>query len=621
MYMWGTIFWVYYSLRTYIYLHGRNYFLSVLFSEDIDIFTCEKLFSECTTLWGHTYIYMGRTIFWMYYSLRTYIYLHERNYFLSVLLFEDIHIFTWEELFSELTTLWGHTYIYMWGTIVGVDYSLRTYIYLHVRNYFLNVLLSEDIHIFICDELLSECTTFWGHAYIYMWGTIVWVHCSLRTYIYLQGRNYFLNVILSEDIQLSICEELLSECTTLWGDAYIYIRGTIFWMYFSLRTYIYLYVRNYCLSALLSEDIHIFIWEEIFAECTTLWGHPYIYMWKTIFRVYYSLRTYIYLHVRNYFLNVLLSEDIHISICEELLSECTTLWGDTYIYIRGTIFWMYYSLRTYIYLNVRNYCLSALLSEDIYIFTCEELFAECTTLWWHPYIYMWKTIFRVYYSLRTYIYLHVKNYFLNVLLSEDIHISICEELLSECTTLWGDTHIYIRGTIFWMYYSLRTYIYLHVRNYCLSALLSEDIHIFTWEELFAECTTLWGHPYIYMWKTIFRVYYSLRTYIYLNVRNYLLNVLLSEDIDIFTCEKLFSECITLWGHRYIYMWETIFWVYYSLRTYIYLHGKNYILNVLLSEDIHICTCEELFSECTTLWGHTYIYMGGTIFWVYYSLRT
>jgi hypothetical protein len=42
--MWGTIFWMYYSL------------------EDKDIFTCEKLFSECTTLWGHTYIYMTQII-------------------------------------------------------------------------------------------------------------------------------------------------------------------------------------------------------------------------------------------------------------------------------------------------------------------------------------------------------------------------------------------------------------------------------------------------------------------------------------------------------------------------------------------------------------------------------
>jgi len=41
-------------------------------------------------------------------------------------------------------------------------------------------------------------------------------------------------------------------------------------------------------------------------------------------------------------------------------------------------------------------------------------------------------------------------------------------------------------------------------------------------------------------------------------------------------------------------------MYYSLRTYIYLHVRNYFLNVLLSEDIHIFTCEELFSEFTTL---------------------
>jgi hypothetical protein len=164
--MWGIIVWVHYSLRTYIYLHVRNYLLSVLLSDDIHIFTCEKLFSECTTLWGHTYIYMWRTIFWMYYSLRIYIYLYVRNYCLSALLSEEIHIFTLEELFSECTTLWGHTYIYIWGIIVWVHYSLRTYIYSHGRNYLLSVLLSEDIHIFTCEKLFSECTTLWGHTYI-----------------------------------------------------------------------------------------------------------------------------------------------------------------------------------------------------------------------------------------------------------------------------------------------------------------------------------------------------------------------------------------------------------------------------------------------------------------------
>ena len=498
---------------------------------------------------------MWESIFRVYYSLRTYIYLHGKNYFLNVQLSEDIHICTWEELFSECTTLWGHTYIYMRGTIFWVYSSLKTYIYLHGRNYFLSLLLSEDIHIFTCEELLSECTTFWEHAYIYMWGTIVWVHYSLRTYIYLHVRNYFLNVLLSEDIHISICEELLSECTTLWGDTYIYMWGTIFWMYYSLRTSIYLHVRNYFLNVLLSEDIHIFTCEELLSECTTLWGHTYIYIWGTIFWVYYSLMTYIYLNGRNYFLSVLLSEDKHIFTCEEQLSECTTLWGHTCIYMWGTIFWVYYTFRTCIY-------------------------------------YMWGAIFWVCFSLRTYIYLHVKKYFLSVLLSEDIHIFTCEELLSECTTLWEHTYIYMWGTIFWVNYSLRTYMYLHVRNYFLSVLLTEDINISTCEELLSECTTLWGHTYIYKGGTFFWVYYSLRTYIYLHVRNYFLSVLLFEDIHIFTWEELFSECTTLWGHRYIYMWETIFWVYYSLRTYIYLHGKNYFLNVILSEDIHIFTYED-----------------------------
>jgi hypothetical protein len=183
-------------------------------------------------------------------------------------------------------------------------------------------------------------------------------------------------------------------------------------------------------------------------------------------------------------------------------------------------------------------------------------------------------------------------------LSGDIHIFTCEQLLSECTTLLGHTYIYMWGTIFWGFYSLRTYIYLHVRNYCLNVLISEDIHIFTCEELFSECTTLWRHTYIYMWATIFCRYYSLRTYIYLHVRNYFLSVLLSEDRHIFTCEELLSECTTLWGHTYIYMWGTIFWMYYSLRTYIY------------------CTCKELFFECTTLWEHSYFYMWGNIFWMY-----
>ena len=233
MYMWGTIFWVYYSLRTYIYLHGRNYFLSVLLSEDIDIFTCEKLFSECTTLWGHAYIYMGRTIFWMYYSLRT-------------------DIFTCEELFSECTTLWGHTYIYMWGTIFWMYYSLRTYIYLHWRNYSLSVVLSEDKDIFTCEKIFSECPTLWGHTFIYMWGTIFWVYYSLWTYIYLHVRNYFLSVLLSEDIHIFTCEELFSECTTLWGNTYIYMWGTILWMHYSLGTYTYLHMSNYCLNVLLS---------------------------------------------------------------------------------------------------------------------------------------------------------------------------------------------------------------------------------------------------------------------------------------------------------------------------------------------------------------------------------
>ena len=269
-------------------------------------------------------------------------------------------------------------------------------------------------------------------------------------------------------------------------------------------------------------------------------------MWETIFWVYYSLRTCIYLHGKNYFLNVLLSEDRHIFTCEELFSECSTLWGHTYIYMWGTIFWMYYSLRTDIYLHVRNYCLNVLLSEDIHIFTCEELFSECTTLWGHTYIYMWGTIFWMFYSLRTYIILY----------------------------MWG--------AIFWVYYSLRTYIYLHVRNYFLSVLLFEDIHIFTLEELFSECTTLWGHTYIYLWGTIVWVHYSLRTYIYLHERNYFLSVLLSDDIHIFTCEELFSECTTPSGHTYNYMWGTILWLHYSLGTYIYLHVSNYCLNVLLS---------------------------------------
>jgi hypothetical protein len=133
------------------------------------------------------------------------------------------------------------------------------------------------------------------------------MYCFLRTYIYLHVRNYFLNVLLSENINIFTCEEILSECTTFWGHTYIYMWATIVCMYCSLRTYIYLYVRNYCLSALLSEEIHIFTLEELFSECTTLWEHTYIYMWGTIFWVYYFLRTYIYLHVRNYFLNVLLS--------------------------------------------------------------------------------------------------------------------------------------------------------------------------------------------------------------------------------------------------------------------------------------------------------------------------
>ena len=269
---------MYYSLRTYIYC------------------TCKELFSECTTLWEHTYFYMWGNIFWMYYSPRTSIYLYVKNYFLSVLFSEDIHIFTWEELFSECTTLWGHTYMYMWGTIFWVYYFLRTYIYLHGRNYILNVLLSEDIDIFTCEKLFSECTTLWGHTYIYMWGTIFWMYYSLRTYIYLYVMNYCLSALLSEDMHIFTCEELLSECTALWGHTYIYKGGTIFWMYYSLRTYIYLYVRNYCLSALLSEEMHIFTLEELFSECTTLWGHTYIYMWGTIVWVHYSLRRYIYLH-------------------------------------------------------------------------------------------------------------------------------------------------------------------------------------------------------------------------------------------------------------------------------------------------------------------------------------
>ena len=544
--MWGTIFWVHYSLRTYIYLHVRNYFLNVLLFEDLNILILEELFSKCSTLWGQRYIYMWENIFWMSYSLRTYIYLHVRNYFLSVLFSEDIHIFTCEKLFSECTTLWGHTYIYMWGTIFWMYYSLRTYIYLHVRNYFVNALLSGDIHIFTCEQLLSECKTLLGHTYIYMWGIIFWMFYSLRTDIYLHVRNYCLNVLLSEDIHIFTCEELFSECTTLWGHTYIYMWGTIFWMFYSLRTYIY------CTC------------EELFSECTTLWGHTYIYMWGTIFWVYYSLRTYIY------------------CICEELFSECTTLWGHTYFYMWGNIFWMYYSPRTSIYLYEKNYFLNVLLSEDIQIFTCEELFSECTTLWRHRYIYMQGTILWVYYSLRTYIYLHVRNYSLSVVFSENKDIFTCEKIFSECPTLWGHTFIYMWGTIFWVYYSLRTYIYLHVRNYFLSVLLSEDIHIFTCEELFSECSTRWGQRYIYMWEHIFWMSYSLRTYIYLHVRNYFLSVLLSEDILIFTCEKLFSECTTLWGHTYIYMWGTIFWMYYSLRTYIYLHVRNYFVNALLS---------------------------------------
>jgi len=40
-----------------------------------------------------------------------------------------------------------------------MDYFLWKYIDLHVRNYFLNVLLSAEIHIYICEELFSECTT------------------------------------------------------------------------------------------------------------------------------------------------------------------------------------------------------------------------------------------------------------------------------------------------------------------------------------------------------------------------------------------------------------------------------------------------------------------------------
>ena len=226
----------------------------------------------------------------------------------------------------------------------------------------MNVLLSEDIHIFTCEELFSECITLWGQRYIYMWEIIFWVHYSLRTYIYLHVRNYFLNVLLSEDIHIFNCEELFSECITLWGHTYIYIGGTIFWVYNSLRKYIFLYVRKYFLNVLLFEDIHIFICEKLFSECTTLRGHTYNYMWATIVWMYYSLRTDIYLHVRNYCLNVLLSEDIHIFTCEELFSECTTLWGYTYIYMWGTILWMHYSLGTYIYLHVCNYCLNVLLS-------------------------------------------------------------------------------------------------------------------------------------------------------------------------------------------------------------------------------------------------------------------
>ena len=225
-------------------------------------------------------------------------------------------------------------------------------------------------------------------------------------------------------------------------------------MYYFRRTYIYLHARNYFLNVLLSEDIHI------------------LYMWGAIFWVYYSLRTYIFLHVRKYFLNVLLFEDTHIFICEKLFSECTTLWGHTNIYMWRTIFWMYYSLKTQIYLHARNYFMSVLLFEDIHIFTCEELFSECSILWEQRYIYMWENIFWMSYSLRTYIYLHVRNYFLSVLLSVDIHIFTCEELFSECTTLWGNTYIYMWGTILWMHYSLGTYTYLHVSNYCLNVLLS-----------------------------------------------------------------------------------------------------------------------------------------------------
>ena len=161
--------------------------------------------------------------------------------------------------------------------------------------------------------------------------------------------------------------------------------------------------------------------------------------------MYNSLRTDICLHVRNYFLNILLSEDMHIFVYEELLSECTNLRDHTSIYMWGTIFWVYYSLR-------------------------------------HAYIYMWRTIFWVYYSLRRYMHLLMRKYFLSVLLSEDIHIFTCEELLSECTNLWEHTSIYMWGTIFWVYYSLR-------------------------------------NTYIYMWGTIFWVHYSLRKYMYLYVRN------------------------------------------------------------------------------------------------------
>ena len=260
---------MYYSLRIYIYLHLRNYFPNVQFSEEIHIFTCEELFSECTTLRGHTYIYIWKTIFWMYYSLRTYIYLHVRNYFLSVQLFEDIHIFPCEEIFSEYTTLRGHTYIYMWKTIFWMYYSLRTYIYLHMRNYFLNVLLSEDIDILTCEEQFSECNTLWGHTHIYMWWIIFRMYYSLRKYIYLHVRNYFLNVLLFQDIHIFTCEEILSQCTTLWGHTYIYMRGAIIWVHNCLRTYMYLHVRNYFLIVLLFEDIHIFTCEELFSECTT----------------------------------------------------------------------------------------------------------------------------------------------------------------------------------------------------------------------------------------------------------------------------------------------------------------------------------------------------------------